>query len=60
MRLYSKALEYEYSPGIRRDTLAEARVRHGRAIQDALDWLGGAARRYPAAAQAIRRAQRER
>lgn len=59
MRLYSKALEYEYSPEIRRDTLAEARVRHGRAIQDALDWLGGAARRYPAVAQAIRRAQRE-
>ncbi len=57
MRLYSKALEYEYSAELRRDTLAEARVRHGRAIRDALDWLGGAASRYPAVAQAIRRAQ---
>jgi hypothetical protein len=59
MRLYSKALEYEYSPELRRDTLAEARIRHGRAIGDALDWLGGAASRYPAVAQAIRRAQGE-
>ncbi|HYI46967.1 MAG TPA: hypothetical protein VEX35_00730 [Allosphingosinicella sp.] len=57
MRLYSKALEYEYSAEVRRDTLAEARARHGRAIRDALDWLGGAASRYPAVAQAIRRAQ---
>ena len=57
MRLYSKALEYEYSPELRRDTLAEARVRHGRAIRDGLDWLSGAASRYPAVAQAIRRAQ---
>jgi hypothetical protein len=57
MRLYSKALEYEYSAELRRDTLAEAQVRHGRAIRDALDWLGGAASRYPAVAQAIRRAQ---
>ena len=57
MRRYSKALDYEFSPEARRDTLAEARFRHGRAIQDGLDWLGGLASRYPAVAQAIRRAQ---
>lgn len=57
MRRYSKALDYEFSPEARRDTLAEARFRHGRAIQDGLDWLAGLASRYPAVAQAIRRAQ---
>ena len=57
MRRYSKALEYEYSPEIRRAMLAEARARHDRAIRDALDWLGDGASRYPAMAQAIRRAQ---
>ena len=57
MRRYSKALDYEFSPEARRETLAEARFRHGRAIQDGLDWLGGLASRYPVVAQAIRRAQ---
>jgi hypothetical protein len=57
MRRYSKALDYEFSPRARRETLADSRVRHGRAIQDGLDWLGGLASRYPAVAQAIRRAQ---
>ena len=57
MRRYSTARDYEFSPAARRDTLAEARFRHGRAIQDGLDWLGGLASRYPALAQAIRRAQ---
>jgi len=57
MRRYSKALDYEYSPQARRETLADARFRHGRAIEDGLDWLQGLASRYPAVAQAIRRAQ---
>jgi hypothetical protein len=57
MRRYSKALDYEFSPRARRETLADARFRHGRAIEDGLDWLRGLASRYPAAAQAIRRAQ---
>jgi len=57
MRRYSKALEYEYSPELRREILAEARWRHGRAIEDALVWLDGLASRYPAVAQAIRRSQ---
>jgi len=59
MRRYSKALDYEFSPRDRRATLADARFRHGRAIEDGLDWLRGLASRYPAAAQAIRRARAE-
>jgi hypothetical protein len=57
MHRYSKALEYEYSPELRREILAEARWRHGRAIEDALVWLDDLAGRYPAVAQAIRRSQ---
>lgn len=57
MRRYSKALDYEFSPQARRETLADARFRHGGAIQDGIDWLGRLASRYPAVAQAIRRAQ---
>jgi hypothetical protein len=57
MRRYSKALEYEYSPELRREILADARQRHGGAIRDALNWLGDLESRYPAAAQAIRRAE---
>jgi hypothetical protein len=59
MRRYSKALEYEYSPALRREILAEARAMHGRAIDDALRWLNGLASRYPAIAHAIRRSKRE-
>jgi hypothetical protein len=57
MRRYSKALEYEYSPDLRREVLADARQRHGAAIRDALNWLGALESRYPAAAQVIRRAE---
>lgn len=56
MRRYSKALDYEYSPALRREILADARRRHGPAIGQALDWLGGLESRYPAVAAAIRRA----
>ena len=59
MRRYSKALDYEFSADARREALADARFRHGRAIEDALDWLRGFASRYPAVAQAIRRVQRK-
>ena len=59
MRRYSKAPEYEYSPGLRRAVLAEARAMHGPLIRDALLWLEEAGRRYPAIGEAIRRAQRE-
>ena len=57
MRHYSKALEYEYSPDLRREILAEARRMHAPAIRDALNWLAGLESRYPAVAQAIRRAK---
>ncbi len=57
MRRYSKALDYEYSPELRREILADARRRHAPALRDALNWLAGLESRYPAAAQAIRRAE---
>ena len=59
LRRYSKAPEYEYSPQLRHDILAEARWTHGAAIRDALGWLSQLASRYPALAQAIRRARKE-
>ena len=57
MGRYSKALDYEYSPALRREILAEARWRHGAAIRDGLNWLASLAGRYPAVAAAIRRAE---
>ena len=59
MGRYSKALEYEYSPDLRREILADARRRHGGAIRDALNWLETLESRYPAVARAIRRARAE-
>jgi len=59
MRRYSKALDYEYSPELRREILADARRRHAPAIADALNWLAGLESRYPAVARAIRRARGE-
>lgn len=59
MGRYSKAPEYEYSPQLRRDILADARRRHAGPIGDALNWLAALESRYPAAAQAIRRARGE-
>ena len=53
MRRYSKALEYAYSPALRREVLADAARRHGQAIARALDWLEGAAARSPLLAQAL-------
>lgn len=57
MGRYSKALDYEYSPGLRRQILAEARYRHGAAIRDGLNWIAGLGASYPAVAEAIRRAR---
>lgn len=57
MGRYSKALDYDYSPALRREILADARHRHGAAIRDGLNWLAGLAARYPAMADAIRRAR---
>jgi hypothetical protein len=55
MGRYSKALDYEYSPDLRRRILADARHQHASAIRDGLNWLTGLAGRYPAVAEAIRR-----
>jgi hypothetical protein len=57
MGRYSKALDFEYSPALRREILADARRRHAGAIRDALNWLAGLESRYPAVARAIRRAR---
>jgi hypothetical protein len=59
MHRYSKALEYEYSPALRREILAEARARHAAPIRDALNWLAALETNHPAAAQAVRRARAE-
>jgi len=47
MRRYSKAPEYEYSPGLREEVLAEARRVHGRSIDSALEMLAPAGARWP-------------
>jgi hypothetical protein len=57
MGRYSKAPDYEYSPDLRRRILADARHRHGPAISDGLNWIAGLGGRYPAVADAIRRAR---
>ena len=53
MTRYSKALEYEYSPGLRRELLMEAQRNHGRAIDGALAMLDAAARECPLLARAL-------
>jgi hypothetical protein len=55
MQRYSKALEYEYSPELRRQILEEARWTHRAAIRAAVGWLEDLAGRYPACARAMRR-----
>jgi len=59
MSRYSKALEHEYSPELRRQVLAESRWLHEPEIRDSLGWLNALARSYPAVAQAIRRTRQE-
>ncbi|MBA3677105.1 MAG: hypothetical protein H0W74_06830 [Sphingosinicella sp.] len=56
MQRYSKALEYEYSPGLRREVLADARRRHGPAIDEAIEWLAAGSRNCSLLAAAIGRA----
>lgn len=55
MRRYSKALEYEYSPALRRDLLAESRRLHGAEINAALGWLEAQAERSPLLSKALAR-----
>ena len=54
---YSKALEYEYSPGLRRNRLGEAKRSHGRDIESALAMLRSAAEKSPLLARALSRAE---
>ena len=56
MTRYSKAPEYDYSPSLRAELLAEANALHRRAIDDALAMLARAAEKSPLLARALRRA----
>ena len=58
MRRYSKATEYEYSPELRRDLLAEAHDRHGADIESALAMLDAASETAPLLRKALDRAQK--
>ena len=57
MRRYSKALEYEYSPDLRRDLIREATAHHAQAIEGALAMLRSAAEKSPLLARALTRAE---
>ena len=54
---YSKALEYEYSPQLRRELIAEALAANGRAFEGALAMLRSAAEKSPLLARAMARAE---
>ena len=56
MGRYSKALEYDYSAGLRRDLIAEATAANGPAIDAALAMLRSAAEKSPMLARALERA----
>jgi hypothetical protein len=57
MRRYSKALEYEYSPSLREELIADVNRRHGREIDLALVMLGSAAEKHELIARALNRAE---
>jgi hypothetical protein len=59
LRRYSKALEYDYSPNLRRDLLADAGKRHASEIAQALRMLDSAAVHSPLLARALNRACQE-
>ena len=59
IRRYSKALEYEYSPGLRRDLLAEASDHYRGEIEGALAMLARAAEKSPLLARALGRSAGE-
>jgi hypothetical protein len=59
MRRYSKALEYDYSPSLRAELLADAARRHGPDIAAAVAALSKAAKSTPLLARALERAERE-
>ena len=59
MRRYSKALEYEYSPSLRRELLAETSGHFRRDIDGALAMLSRAADKSPLLGRALERSARE-
>ena len=59
MRRYSKATEYEYSPELRRELLAEAEARHRSGIESALAMLDAASETAPLLRKVLDRAQAE-
>ena len=59
MQRYSKALEYDYTPSLRRDLIADADRRHRADIDAALAMLERAAQDSPLLARALERAQPE-
>jgi hypothetical protein len=59
MRRYSKALEFDYSLGLRRELLAEARQLHRAEIDQAIDMLEQAAGNSPYLTRALSRAKAE-
>jgi hypothetical protein len=59
MRRYSKATEYEYSPELRRELLAEAEATHRSDIESALAMLDAASETAPLLRKALDRAQAE-
>jgi len=56
MRRYSKATEYEYSPSLRRDLIAEAEAANRADLDGALAMLQSAAENSPLLERALRRA----
>jgi hypothetical protein len=56
-RRYSKAAEYEYSAGLRRELIGEAIAGNRRAIDDALAMLARAAEKSPLLARALARSE---
>lgn len=59
MRRYSKALEYEYSPALRRELLAEAGSQHSSEIDEAVGLLEKAATGSPLLQRALSRSAPE-
>jgi hypothetical protein len=57
MRHYSKALEFDYSPQLRRDLIAEAGHANSLEIASALAMLRAAAETSPLLARALNRAE---
>ncbi|HEX6072375.1 MAG TPA: hypothetical protein VFY95_05145 [Sphingomicrobium sp.] len=59
MRRYSKALDHDYSPALRRDLLAQAEREHGASIREALVMLEDAAQESPLLTRAMARTNPE-